>query len=75
MNDDWAPVFEGPSFHCEIVRSALEAQGIEVLTPPGAPEFPGSAFDTSAVWVRKEEARRARDIIEAAERGEPPAGG
>ena len=70
---DWTQVFEGSRLQCDLVAGALEAHGLEVLTPGGSAEYAGAVFENSVVWVRTEMAPRAREIIEAAERSDPSA--
>ena len=72
---DWAQVFEGSRLQCDLVAGVLESNGIEAVTPAASAEWVGAVFENSAVWVRIDEARRAREIIAEAERQEPGADG
>ncbi len=67
LGPDWVPVFEGSRLQCDLVAGVLDANGVDVITPAGSAEWVGAVFENSAVWVRKEMAVRAREIIDAAQ--------
>lgn len=65
---DWVRVLEASRLECDLAAAVLESHGIEAVSPGGTAEMVGAVFESSEVWVRTEMAKRAREIIEAAQR-------
>jgi Putative prokaryotic signal transducing protein len=63
-------VWGGAGFAVDLIRSVLEGSGISVLVKGSGMEgVYGGAIDTR-IYVRENDADRARDVIRAAEAGE-----
>jgi hypothetical protein len=69
-DQEWVPVYEGPTLQADVIRAAMEAAGFTVFGLGEASPYRGLAFDSERVLVPREEADEARDFLRKA--GEQP---
>ena len=68
---EWVRILASSRLECDLAAAVLEANGIETISPGGAAELIGAVFEPSELWVRTEEAARAREVLKSARADEP----
>ncbi len=63
---EWVRVLASSRLECDLAAAVLESHGIETINSGGTAEMIGAVFEPSELWVRAQDAERAKEIVEQA---------